>query len=96
MKAVENKSKVHLTKTMSIMKTSVKTKALRKLTLVTSGAVMAIGMLSPNLDSYARETSGTLKVVATDCIDSRTGEVIGHANNCESGTANCIDTSCGC
>jgi hypothetical protein len=37
---------------------------------------------------------GSLKVVLTNCVVVRTGEVVGHANDCSSGSSNCIDTTC--
>lgn len=38
--------------------------------------------------------AGTKKVELTNCVDTRTGEVVGHANDCGSGSSNCVDTTC--
>jgi hypothetical protein len=40
------------------------------------------------------EEGGSKKVVLTNCVDTRTGEVVGHANDCDSGSSNCVDTTC--
>ena len=37
---------------------------------------------------------GSKKIIPTQCVVRSTGEVVGLANNCGSGSGNCIDTTC--
>lgn len=62
------------------------------------GAIMAIGFFITAgigfIPTKAEAQGNGLKWVQTNCVVKRTGEIVGHSNNCNPGGTNCNDNDC--